>query len=589
MTSTLPAATLADYSDTELATFYNASEAGEWHTLLEAEMTRRDAADADARARRAAHARYITTGAGAAWYEAAHAQFLAAETACAGRLLSADGMAETSEPMTLWTGTDKWARRLASEELRNWWDIHPRLTVSEYQRQAGGERRAWTDRHDREAVSNDYVGEHAASSVRRIADERQSAGVRGDSRGDDVPGFAARRGAEARQAGGAAAGAGRVVQRAGMTGTATDRDWLRQRAAGVRDLAAQETPGQPERDDEQPAQVTGARSGGGAAEGVVAVREGGTVTSAAAQRAALIIAESLLYAKRILTRHVAWPSPAALDTVLLWILHANARDRDDAGYGPLIWRASPRLLLTSAARGSGKSTGLDLIGMLTGNSGRPSKITPRAIAHKLANKHETVTLDEAKLMFGSGNASRELQGVLLTGYTRRGTYSYSSGGKDVDLKTFGAVAYAGKDELITDTSGLLGDLLDRSITIRMRRAGRHYPDIDDAADAGAELACRGMATWATIMQGELAAASSRLSREASEAGTLAASDVEAGQLRVTQIWRPRLACADVLGGDWPARARAAAAAGDAETEEWLADLHELDGELWDDAGEDDLL
>lgn len=314
----------------------------------------------------------------------------------------------------------------------------------------------------------------------------------------------------------------------------------------------------------------------------VAVRDPASVAHSSAQ-AAEILTETMRYTRRVLERHVSWPSAQALDTVQLWLMHANARNWDDAGNpGPLIWRATPRLLLTSDTRGSGKSTALDLVGMLTANSGRPSKITPRAIAHKLANKHETVTIDEAKLIFGSGRASQELQGVLLAGYTRRGTYTYSSGGKDVDLKTFGPVAYAGKDELITDTGGSLGDLLDRTIIIRMRRAGRHYPDIDEVADAAAVLAAKGMAAWTTIKQGELLAAASRLSRQATESGDLDAADLDAGMLRVTQIWRPLLACADEMGGDWPARAREAMTDRADDTTAWLADLSGLEAALFAD-------
>jgi hypothetical protein len=56
--------------------------------------------------------------------------------------------------------------------------------------------------------------------------------------------------------------------------------------------------------------------------------------------------------------------------------------------------------------------------------------------------------------------------------------------------------------------------------------------------------------------------------------------VEAGALRSAQIWRPLLAVADVLGGDWPERARAACEAGGDETDTWLSGLHDLDSALF---------
>src|SRR6185437_2247725 len=99
---------------------------------------------------------------------------------------------------------------------------------------------------------------------------------------------------------------------------------------------------------------------------------------------------------------VAWPDDESLDTVLLWCLHANARDRDETGSGPLIWRASPRLMLTSGERGSGKSTALDLIAILAGSRfGRLPKITAPAFAKLMGNFREPAIIDEARMVFGT--------------------------------------------------------------------------------------------------------------------------------------------------------------------------------------------
>jgi hypothetical protein len=66
------------------------------------------------------------------WMEAAHAQFEAASAACNGVLLSREGTATlASEFPSLWEGSETRARRLASEELREWWDAHGRITVSQ--------------------------------------------------------------------------------------------------------------------------------------------------------------------------------------------------------------------------------------------------------------------------------------------------------------------------------------------------------------------------------------------------------------------------------------------------------------------------
>ena len=62
-------------------------------------------------------------------------QYIAAETATNGALLNADGRARGIDPMRLFTGNHAYAYRYASEELRDWWAHHPRMTFPEYERQ----------------------------------------------------------------------------------------------------------------------------------------------------------------------------------------------------------------------------------------------------------------------------------------------------------------------------------------------------------------------------------------------------------------------------------------------------------------------
>ena len=97
----------------------------------------------------------------------------------------------------------------------------------------------------------------------------------------------------------------------------------------------------------------------------------------------------LNFVRRYLAHYVSFPSEAALTAAVAWIGHAVARDRDDKGVGQLIWRASPRLLVTSRKRGSGKSTLLDAIVNLTqARDGKMPKITPRAIAETVGQHYD---------------------------------------------------------------------------------------------------------------------------------------------------------------------------------------------------------
>ena len=118
----MPPATLAGYTDAELTTFYGqavATDNAEWAQILEAECERRDQADAKARER--AHARAarqhdpVTTD----WHGLAYSQFLAAERDLNGNLAVPD--APFADAFSLWSGTEAWAERWATEELKNWW------------------------------------------------------------------------------------------------------------------------------------------------------------------------------------------------------------------------------------------------------------------------------------------------------------------------------------------------------------------------------------------------------------------------------------------------------------------------------------
>ena len=86
----------------------------------------------------------------AEWYDAMFAQYMQAEDTCRGNLLSVAGIAD---PVSLWRGAEKWAQRMASEELRNFWDDHgARLSLAEYKRQQAMARRAARDERDLAAM-----------------------------------------------------------------------------------------------------------------------------------------------------------------------------------------------------------------------------------------------------------------------------------------------------------------------------------------------------------------------------------------------------------------------------------------------------
>jgi hypothetical protein len=82
-----------------------------------------------------------------AWELFAHAQYLAAEEACRGNLVRKEYLSEITSGWELWTGSERWARERATEELREFWDANTRMTVSEFR-----EMRRAANRAEREAA-----------------------------------------------------------------------------------------------------------------------------------------------------------------------------------------------------------------------------------------------------------------------------------------------------------------------------------------------------------------------------------------------------------------------------------------------------
>ena len=145
-----------------------------------AEARRRDQADRAARLREQLRAE---------WYDAAYQQYLAAEEVCRGNLLSREGIAAgVTDEFSLWHGRAEVAMRYASEELRDWWGTHPRVTVGQYMTQrAAAMRAAREDTSTGEAGHGDRVDanrrpevdaddtrglrhEHGPGAVRRTGD-----------------------------------------------------------------------------------------------------------------------------------------------------------------------------------------------------------------------------------------------------------------------------------------------------------------------------------------------------------------------------------------------------------------------------------
>lgn len=235
-----------------------------------------------------------------------------------------------------------------------------------------------------------------------------------------------------------------------------------------------------------------------------------------------------------LAEHVAFPSPAARDAVALWALHSHAVD---------CFESTPRLAILSPEKGSGKTRTLEMLALLCPAPEHAFNMTAPVLFRLISSHTVTLLVDEADTYFGPKAKDEEgLRGLLNAGH-RRGATALRCVGPRHDVERFAvfcAVALAG-----------IGDLpetiLDRSVVIPMKRRAPHEqvrpyrarttePAGHDLRDALAE--------WALVHTDDLADAEPVMPEGITD--------------RPADVWEPLLALADVLGGEWPSRARTAA-------------------------------
>jgi hypothetical protein len=227
--------------------------------------------------------------------------------------------------------------------------------------------------------------------------------------------------------------------------------------------------------------------------------------------------------------------PAEFIVLALWTLHTHLIDC--AEY-------TPYMHVTSPTKRCGKSRVSDVLEHLVARPWKIAGCTPAALVRKIDGARVTLLLDEVDAIFGARDEQSEIiRGILNNGFKVDGVFSKcepGSGGRIIvrDFRVFGP-------KLLMGIGALPDTIADRSIPIRMRRKARHelverlqqrsYKPL--AMDLAADIE-----TWA--------------------AG--AAADVMAAEPpqplvdvndRAWDISEPLVVIADVIGGEWPDRAR----------------------------------
>jgi Protein of unknown function (DUF3631) len=261
------------------------------------------------------------------------------------------------------------------------------------------------------------------------------------------------------------------------------------------------------------------------------------------------------------TRYVVLPSPQAADAVTLWTAATHAQPA---------WEHAPRLAVVSPLKRCGKSRLLDVVAetchapLITVNA------TIAAVVRSIGQDPPTLLVDEADTLWGTrkqADANEDLRGLLNAGHQRnRPMLRWDVTSRTAEqLDTFAMALLAAIGEL-PDT------IMDRAVVIRMRRRapGEQVDPYRTRRDAPPLHNLRErLATWTRAHLRDLQQATPAMPLED----------------RAADTWEPLVAIADLAEGDWPARARDAAAtmtAAEAQQEEdtsasvrLLADLRQV--------------
>jgi hypothetical protein len=235
----------------------------------------------------------------------------------------------------------------------------------------------------------------------------------------------------------------------------------------------------------------------------------------------------------IFGKYVVFPSAEAHDAVVLWTAATHAQPA---------WEHAPRLAVISPEKRCGKSRLMDVCEALCNQPLVTVNASPAAVVRSITEDPPTLMLDEADTIFGtkkSAEQNEDIRGLLNAGHQRNRPYlRWDMAARQAEYcPTFAMAVLAGIGNL-PDT------IMDRAVKILMRRrapgeivapyrTGRDGPVLKSYRDELHEFV-RGHLD-------ELRDAVPVMPVEDRDADT----------------WEPLFAVADLVGGDWPERAKAA--------------------------------
>jgi putative DNA primase/helicase len=225
--------------------------------------------------------------------------------------------------------------------------------------------------------------------------------------------------------------------------------------------------------------------------------------------------------------------PHVAELCALWIAHT---------YCYKLFSHSIRLAIMSPQPRCGKTRLQDLIGLMAWRPKQSANMSGAVMYRLVAHYGVTLIIDEVDTHLAGPTANPEIRGILNAGHGRNGCVDRCEGDdhKVVSFPCFGPVVLGG-------IGTLPPTLQDRSASIWLQRKSREkkLPRIDDRAENWLRIK-RQCLRWINDSYDALARAEPSIPGDLTD--------------RQADGWRALLAIADVAGGDWPAKAKAAAIA-----------------------------
>jgi hypothetical protein len=246
--------------------------------------------------------------------------------------------------------------------------------------------------------------------------------------------------------------------------------------------------------------------------------------------------EQLAAVETFIRRFVVLTS-AQSAALALWVAHTHVVEASEA---------TPYIAVTSAERRCGKTRLLEALELLVPRPLRVANVSEAALFRAIAEERSTLLLDEGDAVFNAKKDHEDLRALINAGY-RRGAVILRCEvqGKTVTTKRYDAYG----PKVIAGIGQLPDTIADRSIPIRLQRKHR--------GEEVERFRLRLIRPQGDALREELAAYSDEeeLIAELQVAQPPLPDELDD---RAQDGWEPLLAIADLAGGSWPARARAAA-------------------------------